>query len=264
MQIEPHYFVLMAWIFFGGTHLILSASKLRDHIVERLGPRGFTLVYAVTTIFSLGALIFATAQSGHLGKAAFNIQGNQIFNTVSVLGTFLIIAGLLDYPVSPMAVLAQRQRQTSQKESRPLAPPTPLARITRHPFFVGLALLMATQTLRAPTLAIAVYYGGFVILSLLGIYLQDRKLRAKWPTVYGDYMTQTQAIPVPMMKVKSKISRHNFIKWCIAVALTGLCVTFLKPIWFYWNGAMFGIVILIFGTLATLMGLLKSGKRSTG
>lgn len=261
MSLTPYLIILLAWLFFGGTHLVLSASKLRDHIVAQCGTRGFTLVYAGITVISLSVLIISTAKFGHLEPAGLNIQESWALNAVSFLGTFLIIAGLLDYPVSPMAALAQRQRQTPKKKLRPLAPPTSMARLTRHPFFVGLALVMAVQTLRAPTLATMIYYGGFVILAVLGIYLQDRKLKSNWPSVYGDYVTQTQTVPIPSSKLWSHASKLDVIKWSTGVTVAAICLTILRPVWSYWNGAMFGVVILVFGVLATTSGLIKSAKR---
>lgn len=44
----------------------------------------------------------------------------------------------------------------------------------------------------------AVYFGGFVVLALAGIPLQDRKLRARYGDIYAAYLTATSAVPFTM------------------------------------------------------------------
>ena len=56
--------------------------------------------------------------------------------------------------------------------------PRGLERVTRHPFFVGVALLGAAHALLAPRLVGAVAMGSLALLAGVGAWFQDRKLLA--------------------------------------------------------------------------------------
>lgn len=98
---------------------------------------------------------------------------------VALLGAALAVAGLINYPRSPMAVLA-RWGGRAATGGKPPKPPTAIERIVRHPFFAGLAIFAAAHALMADTLAGMVYFAGFAVLALVGMPMQDRKLRRRW------------------------------------------------------------------------------------
>ena len=67
--------------------------------------------------------------------------------------------------------------------------------MTRHPFFVGLALFGAAHALLAPRLVGAVAMGSLALFAGVGAWLQDRKLLALRGEDYCDYLAVTSAIP---------------------------------------------------------------------
>src|SRR6185295_17077612 len=85
------------------------------------------------------------------------------------------------------------------------SPTTPLAtdvraavgleRVTRDPFFVGLALVMAAHALLATRLVGAVFCAGFVVLIVAGSVHQTRKLRARHGATYDGYLATTSFVP---------------------------------------------------------------------
>ena len=51
--------------------------------------------------------------------------------------------------------------------------------MTRHPFFVGVALLASAHVLLATRLVGAVFFAGLAALAILGARHQDRKILAR-------------------------------------------------------------------------------------
>lgn len=254
----PALTILSAWLLFGGTHLLLSSSGLRERLASRVSARAYTLLFLAVAIAGMSLLIFSVARFGHLGLPGpgWGRTGplSWGFRGLAFAGAILMVAGLLNYPRSPMAALGRRLRGTG-KGRKPLAAPTHVERLTRHPFFVGLIVVMGTHALMADTLAQSVYFLGFVVTAAIGIPLQDRKLRARWKSVYEDYEAQTSALPGRRPEVEPPVAKQQWMLWSVAVLLvTGLFVG-AHGFWAAGNGAVFSGFILAFGALASLAAL---------
>ena len=253
------------WILFGGSHFLLSGTPLRAWIVERHGPRGFTIVFATVTVITMLGLIFATAIYGGGGHPGFGFgaypAAHYGLGGVSTIGAVLAIAGLINYPRSPMAILAQRQRERPKHANFALSPPSAIERVARHPFFVGLAIMMAAHALLASTLASAVYFGGYVVFAVIGIPFQDRKLRLRWKNNYAAFEAETSNIPFASKTAERQ--NPEWGRWMLAVLITVLLFGVLHPVWMYGTGAGFGGLILLFGLLGVARGLATSSNTTS-
>ncbi len=260
---SPTVAVLSAWILFGGSHLLLSTPVLREPLANRLGQHRFLLFYALITTASLGLLIAAVARYGGDGLPGANLGtvlvARWALGAAALFGALLLVAGMVNYPRSPMAVLARRWRASFETKGKPLTARALVERITRHPFFVGLAILMAAHALLASTLAGAVFFGGFVLTALIGIPMQDRKLLERHGNVYGAYLSDTSVVPFAAMPGSS--GDVNQRVWpAIATAVAGTAVlAALHPIWHLGHGAPFAAIVLIGG----LAGVVKQLRRGT-
>lgn len=255
---SPVLWVLVAWLLFGGTHLLLSSSPLRAAISNRLGANGFVVAYTTVAAVTLTLLIVTVARFGGDGSAGLNFAAEPaarwILSAISLAGAVLMVGGLIDYGHSPMAELARRRRAPDGAADKPLRPPAAFARITRHPFFVGLALLMGAHALLAQTAAGALYFAGFSVLALIGIPLQDRKLLAQHGDIYRDYLRQSSLVPSTSARGPTAKGGRA---WPVALgAIAGaLVLALLHPLWRLGHGAPFATVVLVGGLFAVWMQL---------
>lgn len=260
---SPAVAVLSAWILFGGSHLLLSTPALRERVANRLGQHRFLFFYALITTTSLGLLIGAVAYYGGDGLPGANLGTVPVarwaLGGAALFGGLLLVAGIMNYPRSPMAVLARRWRASTETRGKPLPARAVVERITRHGFFVGLAILMAAHALLASTLAGAVFFGGFVLMVLIGIPMQDRKLLERHGSTYGDYLSKTSVVPFAAMPGSTGDAKQRV--WpTIAIAVTGTAVlAALHPLWHLGHGAPFAVIVLIGG----LAGVVKQLRRGT-
>ncbi len=258
----PSLMILFAWFVFAGTHLWMSASDLRESLAPHYGHMGFTLIYLIVTVTTLSGLIASLALYGDQGIVGLQLETPflvWILRIGSAVGAFLVVTGLLGFPKSPMAILARRIG--TPQNNNPLRPPTGIARITRHPFFVGLALISLCHIFLASSLAIATFFVGLFTVSALGIPMQDRKLRNRWAEVYSRYEQQSSTMPFGSLhKQTDKPTTKDWVSWIVcllvAIALFGI----FHPLWAYANGAGFVVLILIYGTLGTTVGVYKGLK----
>jgi uncharacterized membrane protein len=237
----PVLVVSFAWLLFGATHLLLAWPPLRDRLVRRLGERGHALLYtavAASTLTLLAAAVARHAGEGPPGPALSDVPwARGLLAAVAFAGAALAAAGLANYFRSPIAILRRAA-------GRPvtLRAPSAVERITRHPFFIGLALTMGAHALLARTLSSAVFFGGFVVLVLAGIPMQDSKLRARHGALYAGYLGATSAVP----------TLRGPIAWRDAVtpALVALAVTAVHPLWKIGGGAPFAVLVALGGLYA--------------
>jgi hypothetical protein len=73
--------------------------------------------------------------------------------------------------------------------------PYGVERITRHPFFAGMALFATAHALLATRLVGTVFAAALGLLAVAGARHQDRKLLARHGAPYGEYLAETSAIP---------------------------------------------------------------------
>ncbi len=172
------------------THLGLGQPPLRDAVADRIGSVRFTVLYAVVAWGSLGALIYRYLVERADGPPGLGLGGIGWVHTAAIV---LMVAGmvLMVAIVAPSGYL----RSAAVVFGRHTRAPGGLERVTRHPFFVGLALLCIGHILVAPRLAGVIVFGGFGLLAVLGGPLQDRKLRARRGPPHEAYLAATSIVP---------------------------------------------------------------------
>ena len=252
--VSPAVAVLAAWLLFGGLHLLLSSPWLRAWLSNTLGERRFLVVYTLIAAVSLTLLAIAIARYGGEGRRALSLVTVPVakwsLGAIALIGAALATAGLVNYSRSPMAELARRLRSPHEVRRKQLRAPAAVERITRHPFFVGIALLMGAHALLASTLTDAVFFTGFTLLALVGIPMQDRKLRARHGDVYGAYLNVSSAVPFAAAhRSTSGTAERVWPVFLVSIAGATLLLA-LHPVWRLGHGASFAILVNIGGLYA--------------
>lgn len=172
------------------THLGLGQPPLRDALADRIGSVRFTVLYALVAWGSLGALVYRYMVERSQSPPGLGLAGIAWVQTTAIV---LMGAGM----VLMVAILAPSGylRSAAVVFGRTTRAPGGMERVTRHPFFIGLALLCIGHILVAPRLAGVIVFGGFGLLAVLGGPLQDRKLRARRGQSHEAYLAATSIVP---------------------------------------------------------------------
>ena len=185
---EPALVVALLWLVFGGLHIGLATAAVRDPIASRLGPLGFGIFFSLFAAPSFAALVsyYATHRSEGLPGLALGSVALLRWVLVPLVGAgiALTVAAFDVYPRSPMALFGP-----------PIRGPRGLERVTRHPFFAGVALLALAHVLLATRLVGTVFVAGLALLAILGARHQDAKLLRLRGRPYAEYLAATSAVP---------------------------------------------------------------------
>lgn len=239
--------VLCAWLLLGGTHLVLVLGlPLRARLARRLGEQGFVAMFSAVAALSSGVLAIAVARFGGDGPAGLALGrlplARGLLVALALSGLTLAIAGLLNYARSPMAVFRTR-----------LNPAAGIERITRHAFFMGLALFAAAHALLAPTLALCIYFAGFAVLAAGGALLQDRKLLTRHGAPYAHYLAVTSAVPFAALiqRRQTWVAGDRVLRTLALSGALALVLLAAHPLWSAFHGAPLAGLIAVGGVFAT-------------
>ncbi|MDX7950696.1 NnrU family protein [Lichenihabitans sp. Uapishka_5] len=166
--------VAAAAISFVGSHFVLS-HPLRRPLVARIGETGFSILYSVVAIATLGWLSKA-AQAAPATDFLWPV-GDGIWALATVLmlvASVLLMGSLIGNPAlpGPAGALPEQARGVFA--------------ITRHPMMWSFALWGFCHILVYPQAATIVVALAIIVLALVGAALQDRKKERlqpeRWPT----------------------------------------------------------------------------------
>ena len=184
--------IALYWLLFGGSHLALASGRVRAWLVDRLGAQGFVYAFSLVAVVTYGLLVHAYAGLRFEGAAGLALAAvpvaRAVLYGVSFAGITLAIAGVLVFPASPMS-------PPGMVRPGAVRPPRGLARITRHAFFAGTAMMAGAHALLATRLTGVVFFAGTFLLVTLGAWLQDRKLLRRHGAPYADYLAVTSGVP---------------------------------------------------------------------
>ena len=255
---EPIALIVLCWLLFGGTHTLLTTHRVRSTLVTHLGDGGFRLVFFTVAAATFALLVrsYAVHQDlGPLGLGGFvgpNLR--LVLRGIAGLGATLLVGGLVAYPDSPMELTAQGVPR-----------PTRLARITRHPFFVGLALLAIVHVVLASHATGTVFFAGLALFPILGSWHQDRKLLAAKGAAYAAYCRETSVIPfAAIIAGRTGFAARDLPVVPLVIGVLGaVALRWAHPVLLAWDGmAAVGVVVggaIFFGIMSIVRLALRAG-----
>jgi uncharacterized membrane protein len=171
---------------FAGGHLVLSSGPVRSPLVARLGDRGFQGLYSLFALGTFAGLCWTWWGARHAGSSLWMLRDvpamTPLALVLSVLGFALIVASFFQ-PSALGMVPGETVRATG------------LARITRHPLMMGLALWGISHLLMNGWASDVAFFGSLTALALLGAYHQDARKRAADDGTLATYFAESSVLP---------------------------------------------------------------------
>ena len=249
--------VVACWLLFAGTHVGLVAGPIRSRLVAWLGEGVFRVAFFAIAAVAFTCLMRSYAvhqHEGPLGLGAFVGPAlRPVLWALAGLGATLSVAGLVAYPASPMEM-------TTHGVPRP----TRLARITRHPFFAGVALVAVTHAVLATHATGTAFFAGLAVFTILGMWHQDRKLLALRGEPYAAYCRQTSVVPfAAIVSGRTRLEARDVPVVALGIGVLGAtALRWGHPHLLAWDGM--GIVAAVVGgaTFFSVMGLVRLALRA--
>ena len=183
---KESFIILLWWVLFGGSHMLMSSPSWRPKLVARLGERGFFGVYSLIALITIVPLCIYYGEHKHTGPQLWvtllpYLLARDVNLLLMGLAFILLVSGLVARP--PSSMLASGEPHAYG-----------ITRITRHPVFASFFLFGVAHCLINGVLSDIVFFGGFVVYSWLGARRQDQRKTAELPG-YTEFRLSTSFLP---------------------------------------------------------------------
>ncbi len=217
------------------THLGLASSSLRPRLVSLIGQSGFLVLYSIVAFGALGYLIWVYVDVPHFEYAW--LPNPDLYWPAKLLLPFALILA-----VGGFMVRNPTQVGVSQQDMEALVAQDDVARggtrITRHPFQWGVILWGATHMLANGDWVSLIFFGSFVVVSLLGTLLMDIKKRRQFGDAWLPYAEATSNIPfAAIISSRNRLAPAEQL-WPVIAGL----VTYV--LLYYFHEAITGTIVL--------------------
>jgi uncharacterized membrane protein len=186
---------------FVGMHFVLSSGPVRGWLVRVMGEQPFRGIYSVVALGTFIPMVEAFGHNKHAGAMLWNLRADGVVRALTWLLMFaaliLIVAGLLN--PNPGAIGAPSKSR-----------PTGILKVTRHPSFVAFVLFGVGHLLMNGWTGDVIFFGGFVVLGVLGGIHQDRRKLRQLGAPYREFLAATSFIPgAALMSQRAEWSRGD-------------------------------------------------------
>lgn len=175
--------ILILWLLFGGTHILLCAKPVRSALERKIGE-GFKGLYALISLVTIVALFwyYFTHRHGGVDLWGPTLPTRILAAGLMLLALVVLVAGVVSPPPSSLANRGGSLRAQG------------MIRITRHPvsaafFIFGLAHCIVLG--RGTDL---VFFGGWCVFTLLATWHQDTR-KTTQVSGYGRLRNETSFLP---------------------------------------------------------------------
>jgi uncharacterized membrane protein len=217
--------VLIWWLAFAGTHLVLSSIRVRRAIVGAIGEGPFAGVYSVVALGTFVPLVWTWWTDRHGGPLLWSLRG---VPGVKPLALVLATVGV--------ALLAASFAQPSAASLDPRAIPRArgVMRITRHPLFAGLGLWGLAHVLVNGFLTDIVFFGGFPLFAVVGGWHQDARKQLEQLSRLAPFYGETSAVPFAAIAAPRNRLANGELPWvALAVGVAfAVVLYYLHPMLF--------------------------------
>ena len=217
--------ILILWLGFGGSHLVLSSTPVRGLLVERFGEERFRRIYSILVLAFFIPLVWVYFTNKHAGLWLWGTPRGTwliwIVNLGMVASIVLLVAGIAS--PSPASLRA------SMSPGEPIT--TGVYRITRHPQFMGFAFFGLLHLIVNGAATDIVFFGGFVALALIGGWHQDQRKLASGDARHRDFHQATPFLPFSGNATLQGIKELSPTVLAIGVGIT-LVLRFFHRSWF--------------------------------
>jgi len=178
--------LLLAALCFDGIHFGISGTRLRDWLVARMGPGVYQAFFSLLSLAAISWLCTAYARAP-MEPLFAPLPGSRWIALVGVLFALIFVVVGVGTP-SPTAAGGEKALREGNAVKG-------ILKITRHPFLWGAALWAFVHLISNGDLASTIFFGAFLVLSLVGTRSIDRKRARSLGELWEPFAAATSNVP---------------------------------------------------------------------
>ncbi len=201
---------------FAITHIGLSHDPLRQRLIDKLGNKGFMVVYSLIALTTIGPAIALIINVENTGPQLWDgpFWCYPIVHLLLLLALLLVFLSFANPSATGMMPASMEVRG--------------VLRITRHPMNMGFAFFGLAHLIAGGSLGEIFFFGSFFIVGFLGAYLQDRKVALEKGEPFAKFADQTSVFPfAAIVTGKSQLKVDEISKPIVLVSLAAYIAAIL-------------------------------------
>ncbi len=175
--------IVLGTIIFGLQHSGLSALSVKERIIDKWGKEGYSRIYTVTSIITIMIPFIAMWYWDWLYFLFFPELVNPI---LFIGGIVLFLAGAV-VAAKASAVISVSTVADMRSDRMPELVTEGLYGRIRHPLYLATILFFGALTLIYPFPKVIVFALSLIAYTLIGAYLEERKLILHYGELYLQY-----------------------------------------------------------------------------
>ena len=173
-------FAALLWI---GVHVGIAGTAMRARLVGRFGEKGFTIIFSVASVVSIALLVMAW-------QAAPVVP---LWDAPAWLGWLIVVLMLPAFWLFVASVATPNPTAVGGRLAESGA--RGIQRITRHPMLWSFSIWAALHIVAKGNLSGVLFFGAFLVTSLIGMPSIDAKLAARQPLLWARLAPATSILP---------------------------------------------------------------------
>lgn len=189
---DPALLIVLLWVAFAATHMLLSSLALRPRLVGVLGEGGFAGAYSIVALAIFVPLVATYWGHKHEGAVLYPALRSGAWWVVQyalMLVAFLLLVGGMSNQ-SPAAM--QLPGAASAASPRP---PSGIQLITRHAVFMATGVFGLAHLMVNPFATDVAFFAGFPVFAVAGAMHQDSRKLVTLGDAYRAHYEATPLIP---------------------------------------------------------------------
>jgi uncharacterized membrane protein len=219
--------LLLAALFFVGTHLGIAGTPVRQAIVGKVGEGAYLIGYAVVSLVAISWMADAYKVAPYVETWGQVYALQPVALVLMLLAFFLVVVGL----TTPSPTLVGAEGLLDREDAV-----RGILRVTRHPFLMGVALWALTHLVVNGDLAGLILFGAMLVLCVVGAFSIDQKRRQKMGDKWAAFAAQTSVVPfAAIFGGRSRLVVSELGWWRIVLALAGFAAML------HFHAGLFGV-----------------------
>ena len=221
---SPTLTIILLWLAFACSHMLLSSLKLRPRIVGVLGDKGFMGVYsliALATFVPMVRVYFGNKHSGPmLWSIAMTPAIEMLVTLVMGVAVILLVAGVVT--PTPVAMTVAPDQRVEVKG---------VHYITRHGVFMAVGLFGLVHLIPNGFASDIAFFAGFPIFAIVGCLHQDRRKLVTDSQRYAGFHAATPLIPFTGRQTLRGLRELSPVAYVLGIGLA-VALRYFHAQWF--------------------------------
>lgn len=192
--------IILGSTIFGIQHSGVSSLRVKARIIDRWGKKGYALFFNATSVL---ALLIAFLSMNFWNWLYFLTAPTLIQPVLLIVGIALGVSGVF-IAMRASKVISVSTVADMRTDRRPELVTDGIYARVRHPLYLATILVFSGMALIYPFSVVIVFALSMIAYTMIGAFLEERKLLLQYGQEYRDYRKQAGFI-LPKPRARSKV-----------------------------------------------------------